>query len=159
LKILINSEVGSMASKRDGIYHKSVSFGGKSMTLYSLDGFTWSSRKDELHLIEERREAQKVTAAQLKGEVPVEGAAAPAVAKPAPPSLRARPHLNLQKEKVEHPAEALIREQKKQEKQDKKLRARAAVKQANAAKLKPAAKAAPAKKAKGKKATKKKLAA
>lgn len=159
LILLLNSGL-FMASKRDGVYHKSVSFGGKTMTLYSLDGLTWSSRKDELQVIEDRREAQKVTAAQLKGELPAEGAA-PA-AKPAPAPLRPRPQLSVPKEKVEHPAETLIRAQKKQEKQDKQdkekaIRARASVKAAPA-KAKPA-KVVASKKAKAKKSSKKKLAA
>ena len=48
---------------------KSTSFGNKKLTLYSLDGLTWSSRCDELEVIKERHEAQRVTFAQIKGIV------------------------------------------------------------------------------------------
>jgi hypothetical protein len=49
---------------------KSVKFGGKHLTLYSIDGFTWSSRKDELNAIMERHEQARINLAQLKGEAP-----------------------------------------------------------------------------------------
>ena len=39
---------------------KTTSFGGTEMTLYSLDGSTWSSRPDELEQIKERHEKQRV---------------------------------------------------------------------------------------------------
>ncbi len=47
---------------------KTVPFGGKELKLFSIDGLTWSTRKDELLVIKERHDAEKVTAAQLKGE-------------------------------------------------------------------------------------------
>jgi hypothetical protein len=59
-------------------YTKSVRFGSSEVTLYSLDGLTWSTRKDELALIQERHEAQKVTVQQLRGEPTPGAAAAPA---------------------------------------------------------------------------------
>jgi hypothetical protein len=50
------------------IHTKKVIFSGKELVLYSLDGLTWSSRKDELKTIHERHDSEKVTAAQLRGE-------------------------------------------------------------------------------------------
>lgn len=47
---------------------KSVKFAGKQVTLYSLDGATWSTRKEELHQILERQEAERVSFNQLLGE-------------------------------------------------------------------------------------------
>ncbi len=38
---------------------KSVLFGGKTYTLYSLDGSTWSTNADELSRIEDRLRAQR----------------------------------------------------------------------------------------------------
>lgn len=40
---------------------KSVKFGSKTLVLYSIDGLTWSSKRDELSQIQERQEAQRVT--------------------------------------------------------------------------------------------------
>ena len=59
---------------------KSVSFGTKTLKLFSLDGLTWSTRKDELQAIKDRHDMEKVTAAQLKGEAGESGS--PATAKP-----------------------------------------------------------------------------
>jgi len=47
---------------------KTVSFGTTKLTLFSIDGTTWSSRKEELHVIQDRHDAAKVTAAHLRGE-------------------------------------------------------------------------------------------
>ncbi len=47
---------------------KGVKFAGKQVTLYSLDGATWSTRKEELHQILERQEAERVSFNQLLGE-------------------------------------------------------------------------------------------
>ena len=47
---------------------KSVSFAGKEITLYSLDGLTWSTRRSELLAIKERQERDKVSFAALKEE-------------------------------------------------------------------------------------------
>jgi len=38
---------------------KTVRFGNNPLTLYSIDGVTWSSRKDELLLIKERQEQKR----------------------------------------------------------------------------------------------------
>jgi len=46
---------------------KSVKFRGAQLTLYSLDGMTWSSRKQELTHILERQETQRITFGQIKG--------------------------------------------------------------------------------------------
>jgi hypothetical protein len=47
---------------------KSVKFAGKTVTMYSLDGATWSTRKEELHLILERQEQERASFNQLLGE-------------------------------------------------------------------------------------------
>jgi len=47
---------------------KTVAFGGGQITLYSLDGITWSSRKEELEAILERHEQEKANfGGQIKG--------------------------------------------------------------------------------------------
>ena len=53
---------------------KTVAFAGKSLTLFSIDGLTWSSRKQELLEIKERQERDKVSFAAIKESE--EGAAA-----------------------------------------------------------------------------------
>ncbi len=47
---------------------KIVLFNGQKMTLYSLDGQTWSSKKIELSEIQERREQQRLALAGKKEE-------------------------------------------------------------------------------------------
>jgi hypothetical protein len=47
---------------------KNVKFGGKSVVLFSLDGLTWSSRKDELSEIQARHEQQKIAFAQVRAD-------------------------------------------------------------------------------------------
>lgn len=59
---------------------KTVTFGGRDFTLFSLDGVTWSSRKDELQVIQERHDSQRVTLAQIRGEGTEEEVNAPAKA-------------------------------------------------------------------------------
>ncbi len=39
---------------------KTTTFGGKKVVLYSIDGLIWSTRKDELSVIKDRLESQKV---------------------------------------------------------------------------------------------------
>jgi len=57
-----------MSQKRKGAYlTKETRFGGTKVILYSLDGVTWSSRKDELHVIAERHEKEKITFNEIKG--------------------------------------------------------------------------------------------
>ena len=46
---------------------KTVRFGGKELTLYSIDGTTWSTRRSELMSVKERHEAQRVTMNDIKG--------------------------------------------------------------------------------------------
>lgn len=48
---------------------KTVSFGGKPLTLFSLDGLTWSSRKDELVEIVERHESEKLSFGEIRGQM------------------------------------------------------------------------------------------
>ena len=55
--------------KKQTFLKKEVSFGGKSLVLYSIDGNTWSTRKDELIAILERHEAEKITFGEIKGGV------------------------------------------------------------------------------------------
>lgn len=55
-------------SQKSKYLTKVVKFGNKSLTLYSLDGLTWSSRRAELQAIKERQEANRVTFAEIKGE-------------------------------------------------------------------------------------------
>lgn len=45
-----------MTQEKKKYLTKTVSFGGSKMTLYSVDGNTWSSRLDELDLLQERFE-------------------------------------------------------------------------------------------------------
>ena len=64
-----------MAQKSKGKYlTKSVKFGTKTVTLYSIDGTTWSSRAEELEAIQMRHEQERVTFAQIKGEARPEAA-------------------------------------------------------------------------------------
>lgn len=47
---------------------KTVRFQGKEISLYSIDGVTWSTRRQELSQIKERQEAAKVSFAAIKEE-------------------------------------------------------------------------------------------
>ncbi len=53
--------------KKGAYFTKEVAFSGKKMVLFSLDGTTWSTRKDELQAIKERHEREKVTFNEIKG--------------------------------------------------------------------------------------------
>lgn len=55
-------------SKKIKYLSKTVNFGGKTLTLFSVDGTTWSSRKQELLEIKERQERDKVSFAAIKEE-------------------------------------------------------------------------------------------
>lgn len=55
-------------SKKPKYHEKTVSFGGQPLKLYSLDGVTWSSKKEELHHIQERHEKQRLALQGLKPE-------------------------------------------------------------------------------------------
>lgn len=48
-----------MAEKKGKYLTKQVKFGGAEFTLYSIDGVTWSSNKNELEEIHERHERQR----------------------------------------------------------------------------------------------------
>ena len=48
---------------------KKIKFNGKDMTLYSIDGSTWSSRKDELTQIIDRHESEKLTFGEIRGQL------------------------------------------------------------------------------------------
>ena len=61
--------------KKQKYLTKTVKFGEKQFTLFSLDGVTWSSRKDELHMILERQELERKSFNQIIGEQPAEKAA------------------------------------------------------------------------------------
>lgn len=54
--------------KKSKYLSKSVKFGSKQLILYSLDGNTWSSRKDELHQILERHDQERAAFNQMIGE-------------------------------------------------------------------------------------------
>ena len=97
-------------SQKQKILTKTTKFGSSTVTLYSLDGATWSSRKDELPIIMERHEAQKVTAAQLRGEAPEAGSVPPAGAKPT-----ALPRIPSKGRSIEEPPEVLEEEPQKSE--------------------------------------------
>ena len=47
---------------------KTVRFGPNTVTLYSIDGLTWSSKKQELAVIKDRLENQRVTLGEIKSE-------------------------------------------------------------------------------------------
>lgn len=51
---------------------KTVRFGGKELVLYSIDGTTWSTRRNELLAVKERHEAQRITLNDIKGISPEE---------------------------------------------------------------------------------------
>ena len=55
-------------SKKIKYLSKTVAFGGKTLTLFSIDGQTWSSRKQELLEIKERQERDKVSFVAIKEE-------------------------------------------------------------------------------------------
>lgn len=54
-------------AKKSEYMQKAVVFGGKKLVLFSLDGVTWSSRKDELRAIMERHEQEKITINDIRG--------------------------------------------------------------------------------------------
>lgn len=49
----------TMPEKKSRYQIKTVKYGGKEFILYSLDGVTWSSKKNELEEIKERHEKQR----------------------------------------------------------------------------------------------------
>lgn len=61
--------------KKSKYLTKTVKFGDKQFTLFSLDGVTWSSRRDELHMILERQEQERKSFNQIIGEQPAEKSA------------------------------------------------------------------------------------
>jgi hypothetical protein len=54
-----------MAAEKQKYITKTVRFGSGELTMYSLDGTTWSTRKDELTAIVARHEAERQKLAQL----------------------------------------------------------------------------------------------
>lgn len=54
---------------------KTIKFGSNTLKLYSLDGQTWSSRKEELEVIKERHENEKLAIVRLKNNTPANAAA------------------------------------------------------------------------------------
>ena len=65
-----------MAARTKKYHKKVVQFSGKKLTLYSLDGNTWSTRKTELEDIIERHEQERLKLASQtgKGKKPVPAA-------------------------------------------------------------------------------------
>lgn len=55
-----------MAPRKERYQSKTVRFQGKELQLFSLDGFTWSSRKDELEIIKERQENARVSFEEIR---------------------------------------------------------------------------------------------
>lgn len=54
---------------KKGLITKKVAFQGKTITMYSIDGVTWSTRPDELQAIVDRHAQQQAAfTADLKGE-------------------------------------------------------------------------------------------
>lgn len=58
------------AKKRYKYIEKVVSFGKEKLKVYSIDGQTWSTRKDELAGILERHEAERTNLNLIKGAKP-----------------------------------------------------------------------------------------
>lgn len=54
-------DMSAKKSEKEKLLSKTVVFGGKELKMYSLDGNTWSSRKDELQLIKERFENARLS--------------------------------------------------------------------------------------------------
>lgn len=68
-----NSESGAAVDKKRPKYMtKVVKFGKENLTLYSIDGNTWSSRRQELTDIMNRHEQERLKSIQAMGE-PLEG--------------------------------------------------------------------------------------
>lgn len=59
-----------MNDKKAKYQKKEITFGGKKHLLWSIDGNTWSTRKDELLAIQERHENEKITFGEIKGIAP-----------------------------------------------------------------------------------------
>jgi len=57
---------GLMSAKTLRYHKKVVSFGEDELILWSLDGNTWSTRKEELVNIQERHENERVTFEQIR---------------------------------------------------------------------------------------------
>ncbi|NBW41218.1 hypothetical protein EBR25_09480 [bacterium] len=58
-----------MAASKTDYLTKIVEFNDSKLTLYSLDGATWSSRKDELQVIKTRYEESRVTYEEIRSGV------------------------------------------------------------------------------------------
>lgn len=52
--------VQAKTAKKAKYISKKVRFGAKEFTMWSIDGVTWSTRKEELMLIAERHEAERL---------------------------------------------------------------------------------------------------
>lgn len=64
----MNTALEVMSAKNSPYQTKIVRFGGKDHVLYSLDGITWSSRKEELTEIQERHQDERTYfGTQIKG--------------------------------------------------------------------------------------------
>ena len=58
-----------MAETKVKYIKKIVKFGNQELTLWSIDGTTWSTRRSELAAIKERQESQRITLSEIKNEV------------------------------------------------------------------------------------------
>lgn len=57
----------SQQKKKPTYLTKEIKFGTQKLVLFSLDGCTWSSRKNELLEIQERHEREKIKITDIKG--------------------------------------------------------------------------------------------
>ncbi len=62
-----------MASKKLNYETRETTFAGETIVLYSIDGVTWSTRKEELAEIMERHEYERTTFGDVKGRVMKKG--------------------------------------------------------------------------------------
>lgn len=58
-----------MAAKKHTYHARETDFGGQKITLYSIDGLTWSTRKEELAEIMERHEYERNNFGDIKGRI------------------------------------------------------------------------------------------
>lgn len=115
---------GSSSNKKMRYQKKVIAFGGKKVTLWSIDGITWSTRKNELLNVIERQEEER---AKFGGQI------------------KGGPQSKVKPKTVETPVEP---EAKKEKKEEERGVAKAASKKKASAKKAPASakekKAAPA---------------
>lgn len=70
-----------MAKSKAQFLTKTTSFGGKKLVMYSIDGAVWSTRKDELAIIKDRLDNQRISLEVTPKEGDAKGTAVPAAKK------------------------------------------------------------------------------